>query len=179
MGPQWDVSVHSGTPLFLVCSRCPLSTGPPTPRQGHRPQGPRGRGGGGGGTSQHDQAPPPPNLCHPSRRPSCALDLQEKKKNRSLQWAREHYLNHRGLLRAEDVLAQLLELEAQVLPLLKSLPAKCSASLDAAHGASFEIQSEDLQLRKCFAASFFLNAAQYSPAERAYRTVTGRNLVQV
>ena len=52
VGPQWDVSVHSGTPLFRSVRSVPMSTGPP-----HRDKvtGPRVRGGvevgGVGGTT--------------------------------------------------------------------------------------------------------------------------------
>ena len=70
MEPQWDVSVHSGTPLFRSVRGVPLSTGPPHHDKVTGPrvrEGVEARGGGGifrAGENMNLQILARQNLCH-------------------------------------------------------------------------------------------------------------------
>eukprot|EP00996_Jenningsia_fusiforme_P004019 NODE_481_length_2198_cov_28.596091_g443_i0.p1 GENE.NODE_481_length_2198_cov_28.596091_g443_i0~~NODE_481_length_2198_cov_28.596091_g443_i0.p1 ORF type:complete len:699 (-),score=159.35 NODE_481_length_2198_cov_28.596091_g443_i0:53-2149(-) len=88
------------------------------------------------------------------------------------QWANEHFINLRAMKKADEVLVQLMELQSQIEEMLGS-------TQDQFDSGAFDQQSEELMLRKCLTSAFITNAAEWSPAERCYRTIVGRNAVQV
>eukprot|EP00668_Euglena_longa_P014547 GGOE01018537.1.p1 GENE.GGOE01018537.1~~GGOE01018537.1.p1 ORF type:complete len:689 (-),score=223.50 GGOE01018537.1:334-2400(-) len=101
-----------------------------------------------------------------------------KKRRTQKEWAQEHYINLRSMTSVDDVLGQLLELEPAARAVLQGKGALKESAAEIA-ASSMELDSEDLQVRKCLTSACFLNAAVWSPGDRCYQTAVGRNMVHV
>nr|WMV69937.1 ATP-dependent RNA helicase DHX8 [Euglena gracilis]BDX17153.1 ATP-dependent RNA helicase PRP22C [Euglena gracilis] len=102
-----------------------------------------------------------------------------KKRRGQKEWAQEHYINLRSMASVDDVLGQLLELEPAARAIMQKDAGAGAAAANPTALAGVELDSEDLQVRKCLTSACFLNAAVWSPGDRCYRTAVGRNTVHV